>query len=152
MFWLISVYSLKQCFFSLLLQPGHESLKVWFGVSQYSHLFIQAPDLHHIASFMIMFISSLYDPFPFISVSICSLNAFKGLTTLSSLTYGAWVSLWWRWLLDASLSHHLMPKSWSKSLVSPLRGTPRPVTPPLNPGLLVDLAAVSVCLLSCNLC
>lgn len=96
-----------------------------------------------------MLISSLYDPPCYFSVSICSPNAFKGLTTLSSQTYGAWVSLWWRWPSDASQSHHLIPRSWSKSLVSPSRGTPPPARPPLNPGPLVDPAAVSDCLPSC---
>lgn len=73
------------------------------------------------------------------SRSVC-----RAHTTPCSLISGAWGFRWWRWRLVASPSHHLMLRSWSKSLAFPWRVTPHPVTPPPNPGPLDDLAAVSV--------
>ncbi len=79
-----------------------------------------------------------------IAYVLCSRSVYRAPTTLFSRTSGAWVCPWWKWPLDASLSHRLMLRNWNRFLASQWKGRQPLASPPQSHGLLGDQAAVSL--------
>lgn len=72
----------------------------------------------------------------------CSRSVCRGLTTLSSLTFGAWVSPLWKWPLAVSRFPRQMLRNWNRFLDSQWRGNRPSPSRPQSHGHQGDLACV----------